>query len=240
MSEDQLPQVSTPVENNEKKIAKPIQANEQGQLVGSTFEDQYRLARAYYSSGMMPKTLNSPEKVLVAVQICRELNLPPMNSLPKIAVINGSASLFGDLPLALVMRSGLLEAIEETWLHDPVSHEVVGAICKVRRKGLPGIIERKFTIEEARQAGLATKDVWKAYKKRMLQFRARSWALKDAFPDVLMGASILEYDHNATTDPDGNIVGAEVRSIAEELNSTYANEEKKIEGPETTTVGSGE
>lgn len=210
----------------EKRLPKPIEANESGQLIGSTLEDQFRLAKAYFSSGLMPKALNSPEKVLVAMQLCRELSLPPMTSIGKICVISGTPSLFGDLPLALVMRSGLLLSIEETWIHDPGTHKVVGAKCKVKRKGIEGETERVFTLDDAKQAGLLGKGPWQAYTSRMLQMRSRSWALKDLFADVLSGCAVLEYDFNATVDDHGNVVGVESPSVADELNKKYASEEK--------------
>lgn len=218
----------------EKKTPKPIEANEKGELIGSTFEDQYRLAKAYFSSGLMPQGLNSPEKVMVAVQLCRELGLPPMTSISKIAVINGTASLFGDLPLALVYRSGKIECIEERWTTDPATHQTTGAQCVVKRKGMTDSVVRTFTLKDAEKAGLTARGPWKQYPARMLQMRARSWALKDAFADVLMGASIAEYDHNATMDSKGNVVGVEAKTVVDELNETYAKEEANPEqdGPQ--------
>lgn len=173
----------------EKKPA--LTTNESGVLFGKTLDEQYRLATAYSRSGIMPAALNTPEKILVALQICYELKLNPMSSIGKIAVINGSPSLFGDLPLALVMRSGEMEYIKENFLSEEVAE------CKIKRKNSDEIT-RTFSIAEAKQAGLIDKNgrVWKAYPKRMLQMRARSWALKDAFPDVLLGNHIAEYDFN--------------------------------------------
>ncbi len=49
-----------------------------------------------------------------------------------------------------------------------------------------------FTIQEARKAELAGKDIWKKYPARMLTWRARSIALRDAFPDILKGVRIAE------------------------------------------------
>ena len=73
------------------------------------------------------------------------------------------------------------------------------ARCVVKRKGEQEEI-REFSWNEAVKSGL-TKDKWgdkKTYlnfRKRMLQMRSRSWALKDIFPDVLLGVAIFEYDN---------------------------------------------
>lgn len=224
---EQQPEQTKPEETKGRSI---IPASERGVIIGTSFEQQYRLARAYHTSGLMPQALNSPEKVLVAMQLCHELNLPPMSSIGKICVINGTPSIFGDLPLSLVMRSGLLESITEVLLNKSgvelkPGEEVAGAVCRVKRKGLDPI-ERSFTRQDADKAGLWGKKVWAVYPKRMFQFRARSWALKDMFPDVLMGTNILEYDHDAIIGNDGTLVAegvidGEVVSAADKLNEKY-------------------
>lgn len=169
-----------------------LKANESGVLTGSSLEEQYRLATAYHRSGLMPAGLNSPEKVLVALQLCHELGLPPMSSIGKIAVINQTPSLFGDLPLALVMKSGKLDSIKETV--ETEGKDPVRAICTIHRKGMTDPIVREFTKDDAIRAGLWGKKVWAVYPKRMMQMRARSHAIKDAFPDVLSGVAVAEYD----------------------------------------------
>jgi len=46
----------------------------------------------------------------------------------------------------------------------------------------------RFSVEDAKRAGLWGKQgPWQAYPKRMLQMRARGFALRDAYPDVLKG-----------------------------------------------------
>ena len=50
-----------------------------------------------------------------------------------------------------------------------------------------------FTVGDAIRAGLWKKaGPWTMYPKRMLQMRARSFALRDAFPDVLRGLVATE------------------------------------------------
>jgi len=212
-----LPKKVETVSQPPAKIDKPNQllAQDNGMLVGSSLEQQYRLAKYYHQSGLLPKTLNSPEKVLVALQICHELGLKPMASISKIAVINGVPHLFGDLPLSLVLKSGLCENFFETWIHDE-NQNVIGATCTVKRKGLQEI-SRQFTITDAESAGLYKNDVWNKYERRMLQFRARTWALKDAFPDVLLGMSIVEYDTGEAVNEKGESLEKPQSRLAEKL-----------------------
>jgi hypothetical protein len=219
----------TSTEANATKAEKRLQvkANNNGVLMGTSLDEQYRMATAYSKSGLMPQALNTPEKVLVALQLCFELGLPPMTSIGKVCVINGTPAIFGDLPLSLVMKSGLLEDIDESLILDP-ENNVQGATCSLKRRGLSTPVIRSFTLKDASQAGLLGRGPWKQYTKRMLQLRARSWALKDLFPDVLSGVYVAEYDHNATVDAQGNVVG-ETKTIAEELNSAYGTAEEKTD-----------
>lgn len=208
----------------QQKSLAQIGTDDKGAMVAQNFEGKFRLARAYFASGIMPKGLNSVEKVLVAMEICSELNLPPMLAIGKIAVINQTPSLWGELPLGLVRKSGLLVTIKETWQHDEKG-SVVGASCILMRRG-ESAVERTFTMDMARKAGLWGKTgPWTNYPERMFQMRARGWAIKDVFPDVLLGIAQAEYDFNAIVHPDGRIEGAitDQPNVANEINQQYLN-----------------
>jgi len=145
----------------------------------------------------MPKSLNSTEKVLVAMQLCRELGLPVISSLGKIMVVNQVPAIFGDLPLALVLSSGKVEDYRDDF--EQKDGKPYASTFTVKRKNLSPVI-RRFTLDDAKNAGLFRNDIWSKYPQRMLQCRARAWALKDAFPDVLSGVFIAEYDFNTVVE----------------------------------------
>lgn len=197
-----------PEEPKEQKKQVEVLADDQGRLIGSNISEQFRLATAYFQSGLMPKGLSSPQKVLVALQLCRELGLPPMSSIGKIGVIGQTPFIFGDLPLALVLKSGKLESIQEEWINE-IGKEI-GAKCTVKRVGMPAIT-REWTMADTERAKIGNKDTWKQYPRRMCQMRARGWALKDLFADVLSGVPIQEYDLDVAEKP----------SIAAELNEKF-------------------
>ena len=98
----------------EKFSPKDIAVKETGEIQTVNFEQQYKLAQFYVRSGMLPKQYNSPEKVIAGMQYARELGLKQLTALRQITVINGTPSLFGDLPLAMVRASGQLESIKES------------------------------------------------------------------------------------------------------------------------------
>jgi hypothetical protein len=150
------------------------------------------LAEAMEFAGMMSKASivpkdyqNNPGNILVAIQWGMEIGLQPLQSMQSIAVINGRPSIWGDAMLALVRSSGLLEAINEDVTESK-------AVCTIKRRGEQEVV-REFSMQDAKQAGLTGKQgPWAQYPKRMLQMRARAFALRDVFPDVLRGVHVAE------------------------------------------------
>jgi hypothetical protein len=136
-----------------------------------------------------------------------EVGLSPIAALQRMAIIDGRPTIWGDAALALVEASGLLIKIEERIESDPIKNDHQSstglsqsdvyksktAICRVMRSGRSEPITRTFSIEDAKRAGLWQKSgPWTDYPDRMLMMRARAFALRDAFPDVLMGLYLRE------------------------------------------------
>ena len=150
-----------------------------------SFDELGRFCKAVVNSGLAPKGFNSPEAVMVAVQHGLELGLPPMQALQSIAVVNGKPVIYGDAALALATSHPAFLDIEET-----VEGNV--ATCVVKRRDRSAVV-RTFSEADAKKAGLWGKSgPWAQYPARMLQMRARGWALRDAFPDALKGLGIRE------------------------------------------------
>lgn len=66
------------------------------------------------------------------------------------------------------------------------------AFCEAKRKDSGSVVKQRFSVADAKLAGLWGKAIWKQYPRRMLQMRARAFALRDAFADVLKGLSVSE------------------------------------------------
>jgi hypothetical protein len=138
-------------------------------------------------SSMVPRAYQGkPQDIMVCVQWGYELGLAPMQALQNIAVINGKPSVYGDAMAALVQASPVCDGIDETFEGVEGTGEFA-AVCIARRKGRQPVTI-KFSVNDAKRAGLWNKQgPWTQYPKRMLQMRARGFALRDAFPDVLKG-----------------------------------------------------
>lgn len=156
-------------------------------IVPQTFDDCYKIAQLLAQSAIVPADYkDKAADCCVAIMQGLEVGLSPIAALNSIAVINGRASLWGDGAMAVVRASGLVESVDET-------DDGKEATCVIKRKGEPKPIVRKFSMADAKQAGLDTKKgPWTQYPQRMRQMRARSWALRDGFADVLKGLHIAE------------------------------------------------
>lgn len=157
----------------------------------------FPICKLLADSDFCPQVLKSkgPEGVFLAVKHGERLGFDPFQALQGITVINRKPCLYGDALLALCMPHGdILEEFDEG---------KQTAVCTCRRPGRSPVI-RTFSMQEALDAGLVAFDKnghalgrsregwtptapWGAYPKRMLQMRARGFALRDAFPDVLKG-----------------------------------------------------
>ena len=157
----------------------------------ATLTEAIQFSDMLASSSMVPKAYQGkPQDILVCVQWGYEMGLAPMQALQNIAVINGKPSVYGDAMMALVQASSVCEDVEEFFEGEGTTNPV--AVCVAKRRGRKPVTA-KFSVEDAKRAGLWGKQgPWTAYPKRMLQMRARGFALRDAFPDVLKGMITAE------------------------------------------------
>lgn len=156
-----------------------------------TLTEAMEFSKLLADSTMVPRQYQGkPQDVLVCVQWGFEMGLQPMQALQNIAVINGKPSVYGDAAMALVQASSVCEDIEEYFEDEGTPNPV--AVCVSKRKGRKPVVSR-FSVEDAKRAGLWGKQgPWSSYPKRMMQMRARGFALRDAFPDVLKGLITVE------------------------------------------------
>lgn len=158
-------------------------------MIGDASLDQtMKLAEIIANSNICPKEFKGKSgDVLVAIMMGAEIGLPPIQAIQGIAVINGRPTMWGDTLLAVVQASGLLEDINEVW-----DDENKIAHCHVARKNRTPQTS-SFGFSDAKLAGLFGKTgPWKQYPHRMCKLRARAFALRDGFPDVLRGVHSTE------------------------------------------------
>ncbi len=164
--------------------------NRQG-FAPATLTEAMDFSKMLADSTMVPRAYQGkPQDIMVCVQWGYEIGLAPMQALQNIAVINGKPSVYGDAAMALVQASPVCEDVEEYFEGEGTPNPI--AVCVAKRKGRKPVVA-KFSVEDAKRAGLWGKQgPWQAYPKRMMQMRARGFALRDAFPDVLKGLITAE------------------------------------------------
>lgn len=162
-----------------------------GILNPTNLKEAMEMAEMMSRSTIIPKDFaNNPGNIVVAMQWGMELGLAPLQAMQNIAVINGRPSLWGDAMIALVRASVVCEYVKEEYSGEG---ENFTAVCRVKRTDQDNEEVRTFSMADARQAGLLGKQgPWQQYPKRMLQLRARGFALRDMFADVLKGMASAE------------------------------------------------
>lgn len=167
-------------------------------LEPKNLQEAMKICEYLAESSMVPKQYQgNPADILVAINFGQELGLKPLQSLSSVAVVNGTPGLWGDAPLALCKQHSEFEFILEDneafayardevkgWGHLKDVNKDDTSICVVKREGEPPTV-REFNKDDVKRAKLG--NVHNTYPKIMRRYRARSQALRAAFPDVLKG-----------------------------------------------------
>lgn len=157
-------------------------------IVPRDFDEAWRFADMISKSELAPKDFRGkPTNTMAAIMMGLEVGLSPMQAIQNIAVINGRPSLWGDAMLAVCQRHQAYEGIKESF-----DEATMTATCTVKRVGEEPHTQT-FSQKDAELAGLWGKQgPWTQYPKRMIQVRARSFALRDKFADALRGLNSAE------------------------------------------------
>lgn len=198
----QTAQQEAPAKDLDRLLDKPLAPIKfsEGAYAVEDMSHCYRLAKHYISAGMVPRGLEgrTPKetegRVAIAIEFGQQFGWSPIQSLQAVLVVNGRPCLWGDGPLALVLRSGNM--LDYTATIEGNGDERVATFKAVRKvAGSAGAIHRevRFGVADAKRAGLWGKSgPWSNYPERMMLYRARAFCLRDLFADVLAGIGIAE------------------------------------------------
>lgn len=172
-----------------------------GGLMAGNMEGVFRLATAAFKSGVLPSA-KTTEEAFVIMAAGFEMGLGFTATCKNVMLVNRRPAVWGDALIALARRSSVCKSITET-----LAGTTAKCVC-VRRgpSGEEEVVERTFSEADAKKAGLWGKaGPWTQYPNRMLQLRARTFAIRDAFPDLLMGLGVVEevedYAPTVTNEP---------------------------------------
>lgn len=130
-------------------------------------------------SGMLPKGLTTPEAVLVLIETGDELGLQPMQALRSINVTNGRLMLSADIAVALCLKNPKCDYFIAT------NSDEKSCTFETSREGK--VQSLTYTLEQAKKAGLASREMWQKYPAEMLRARAKISLARLVFSDVLAG-----------------------------------------------------
>jgi len=179
----------------------------------SNFSELASFANMAAKSAMVPPGFrNKPEDIMLAIQMGSELGLAPMQSLQNVAVINNRPAVWGDALIGLCRASPVCEDIAERIEGEG---DAQLAVCVAKRRGASPVTVR-FSVVDAKRAGLWGKaGPWQQYPQRMLQMRARGFALRDAFPDLLRGLITAEEARDIPPPKPDEFAGPTIEAHAE-------------------------
>ena len=139
------------------------------------------IARTAQASGLY-STVGGESKILMIMLAARELGISPIIALNGgIWNIQGKIEISSRLMNSMIRKAGhSIKIVEST----------TSKCVLLGRRSDGDTYEAIFTIEEAAQAGLAGRDVWKKYTSDMLYNRCMSRLARRLFPDVIGNAYI--------------------------------------------------
>ena len=146
-----------------------------------SIEEALKVSGLLVASRLLPRGIATPEAAFALIVTGRELGLSAMQALRSIHIVEGKPTLSADLMVALVKRS------EACLFFRLVESSAERAIYEAHRRGEPSPTRLAFTIEEARAAGVATKENWRRYPAAMLRARCAAALARAVFPDLVLG-----------------------------------------------------
>jgi len=154
---------------------------------------------------LLPKALNTPGKILAIALIAKDLNIPLMQALSSIYLVEGKSTMSGEQMRALIMERCAGAKIEFKRM-DNKGCELIAS--------RPGQKAASFSFieEDAKAAGLLNKANWLKHPTDMFLARATARMARSMFPDIIRGASYVpdEVDTIDVTPQKGNEIVAAV------------------------------
>lgn len=140
------------------------------------YADMEKMAAVIATSGLFG--VKNPSQALALMLVAQAEGLHPATAARDYHVIQGRPALKADAMLARFQAAG--GKVE--W------HEYTDKFCAATfSHPSGGKVRVDWTIEMARAAGLAAKDVWKQFPRPMLRSRVVSEGIRTVFPAVLCG-----------------------------------------------------
>lgn len=157
----------------------------------ASYQDIERMAGAICKSGLFG--IKQPEQAIALMLIAQAEGIAPVLAARDYHIIQGRPALKADAMLARYQAAG--GRVE--WAE--MSDVAVAGIFSHAASPRPVTI--RWTIEDAKRAGLTGKDNWRAYPRQMLRARVISEGIRATFPGVTVGTYTVEEVQDMTPLP---------------------------------------
>jgi len=200
----------------EKRIdsRKPVELDQLGTPIINDLDQLQRVATMYARSGLVPGSYfwkeydwGNPEhfrmlvaRVAIAISFGKKFGMDPLTSLKWVYVVNNVPSLWGDA-VPGVVRDQLRKRGDDYQETKVIKGEGEARACTItvkhiRKDGTVVETSESFSMADAKRARLTSKGPWQDSPDRMLLHRARTYCLRNMFPDIMMGLSVVEEERD--------------------------------------------
>ena len=143
------------------------------------------LAKAVAGTDFVPKAMReNPAAITAAILYGDEVGIGPMQSLAKIAVIDGRPSLAAEAQRALILAAG-----HDLWIEEST---ITRCTIAGRRRGSDATSRVTWSMDDAKRANLAGRSNWRNYPRQMLLARASAELARAVFADAIGGLAATE------------------------------------------------
>lgn len=183
--------------------------------IGHSINDMQSMAVAIARSQLFG--IQNPDQALALMLIAQAEGLHPAVAARDYSIIKGRPALKADAMLARFQSTG--GKVE--WA-DYTDQKVTGVFV---HPASPKPVSISWSMEMAKAAGLATKDVWKQYPRAMLRARVISEGVRTCYPGASVGVYTPEEIQDFDAKPATKEVSAEVEKPVSAVIETKKNDD---------------
>ncbi len=135
-------------------------------------------------SGMFADIVRDPAKAIVKIIAGQEMGIPPVEACRGLDIIQGQVAIRAELMAARIKSSPKYDFKVRRWDNQQCDIEYFERNEETGKLETQGM--STFSMEDAKAAGLLTKDMWRKYPRNMLYSRAMSNGQSVYAPDVFL------------------------------------------------------
>jgi hypothetical protein len=163
------------------------------------------VAQAMALSGMFPDVAKDSAKAFVKIMAGQEMGIAPFQAMSDISIIQGKAAAGGNIHASKVKSHPKYDYKVLKRERNGCSIEFFEYSSETKKMESIGISE--FNEDDAKDAGLLQKDMWKKYPRNMYFNRAMTAGVRTYCPDALNGVNAFTAEElGAVVDEDGHVV----------------------------------